>query len=53
MSEQEKERNKGKGNPVGPRSVNVGALRERETRAKEQSGGMRASLDDDGKLIWE
>lgn len=47
MIEQEKERNKGKAKK-GPRSEDVGAR-----RAKEQSGGMRAQLDDAGKLIWE
>lgn len=56
MAEQEAQRNKNKPKPGAPRSVNVAAQRQSQqgpTKAKEQSGGMRASLNDDGKLIWE
>lgn len=45
MIEQERARAKGKPK-AGPRSVNV-------SRAKENSGGQSASLDLDGKLIWD
>lgn len=48
--EAERERNKSK--PKIIRSENVATSRA-AMKAKEQSGGMSASLDNDGKLIWE
>lgn len=48
MMEQERDRNKGKApKSSGPRSQTF------ETRPKMTSGGMSASLDSDGHLIWD
>lgn len=49
----EAERERNKKQPSKIRSENVSTTKSGASKAKLQSGGMHASLDDSGKLIWE